>query len=333
MEIQRIDLDPPGDLLAGLHAAFLAALAELPGPRMSLPVFTAMVARGFPGDMREAWAVVEDGRVVAGYGLGLPTTDNTHLGVVRSLVVVPERRRRGLGRALVAHAADRARTVGRRLLQAETPSKDPADGFARAMGFTPSLGEARRVFDLRTADRSRLERMLAAAEPYASGYRLEQWAGPAGPELHADLALLMEGMNDAPQADDIEDMTWDAERIRVMEAMDAEFAQQTYSMIARRAADGAVAGYTRIYVDRAEPDGWGRQADTVVLGEHRGHRLGLVLKLANLLWFGEMEPEVERIITWNATSNSHMLAINEAMGFELLDEWCEWQREIHPTTG
>lgn len=63
----------------------------------------------------------------------------------------------------------------------------------------------------------------------------------------------------------------------------------------------------------------------MVLREHRGHRLGLLLKLTNLLWLREREPHLERIITWNATSNGPMLAINEAMGFELLDEWNEWR--------
>lgn len=54
----------------------------------------------------------------------------------------------------------------------------------------------------------------------------------------------------------------------------------------------------------------------------------MVLKVSNLLWFREMEPDVERIITWNATSNAHMLAINEAMGFELIDEWNAWQLDV-----
>jgi hypothetical protein len=62
-----------------------------------------------------------------------------------------------------------------------------------------------------------------------------------------------------------------------------------------------------------------------VLGPHRGHRLGLLLKVANLLRLHEREPRIDRIITWNATSNSHMLDINRAMGFELLDEWNTWQ--------
>ncbi|WP_344836856.1 GNAT family N-acetyltransferase [Nonomuraea dietziae] len=112
MDIQRIDLDRPGDLLAGLHDAHLAAFAHLQGPRMSLPDFTRMVSRGLPGDLMEAWAVVEDGVVVAGYGLELPMSDNTHLGRLRPLLVRPGRRRRGLGTALLAHAADRLRTAG-----------------------------------------------------------------------------------------------------------------------------------------------------------------------------------------------------------------------------
>ncbi|MEU4697801.1 GNAT family N-acetyltransferase [Nonomuraea dietziae] len=328
MDIQRIDLDRPGDLLAGLHDAHLAAFAHLQGPRMSLPDFTRMVSRGLPGDLLEAWAVVEDGVVVAGYGLELPMSDNTHLGELRPLVVRPERRRRGLGTALLAHAADRLRTAGRRLLVAEGEAKDPAAGFARARGFTASLGEARRMLDLRTADWHRLERMLGEAEARAGGYRLERWIGAAPPELHDDLVLMMEGMNDAPQSDDVDDMKWDTSRIAASEALDSEFAQLTYSMLARRDSDGAPAGYTRVYVDLAQPDGWGRQADTVVLREHRGHRLGMVLKVSNLLWFREMEPDVERIITWNATSNAHMLAINEAMGFELIDEWNAWQLDV-----
>ncbi|MFD1937267.1 GNAT family N-acetyltransferase [Nonomuraea mangrovi] len=328
MDIQRIDFDSPGGLLTGLHDAHLAAYAHLPGPSMSLPSFVRMVSRGAPGTVTEAWTVVEDGRVVAGYGLSLPMADNTHLGVLHSPMVVPERRRRGIGAALVGHAAGRVRATGRRLLLAEADASDHADGFALATGFRPSIGEARRVLDLRTADWGALERMRAEAAGHAAGYRLERWSGAAGPELHADLALMMEGMNDAPHSDDVDGLKWDADRVRLGEAMDVEFMQHTYSTIARRASDGAVAGYTRIYVDRAEPDGWGRQADTVVLREHRGHRLGLVLKLANLLWFREMEPEVERVITWNARSNAHMLAINEVMGFELLDEWNQWQLEV-----
>jgi hypothetical protein len=187
--------------------------------------------------------------------------------------------------------------------------------------MTVSVQEARRTLDLRTADWPALEAML----PEVAGYHLERFVGPADPSLLPDLAALMDGMNDAPRDADIEDMKFDLDRIRAREEDMSLRGCTCYTMIARRVSDGAAAGYTRIYLDAARSDGWAGQADTTVLREHRGHRLGLLLKIANLLWVRDREPGVERIITWNATSNAHMLAINEAMGFELLDEWTEWR--------
>ena len=52
---------------------------------------------------------------------------------------------------------------------------------------------------------------------------------------------------------------------------------------------------------------------------HRGHRLGLLTKAAMLQWLAEAEPKVDRIVTGNAASNKHMIAVNETLGFELLE--------------
>ncbi|MER6944935.1 hypothetical protein ABT294_13005 [Nonomuraea sp. NPDC000554] len=70
----------------------------------------------------------------------------------------------------------------------------------------------------------------------------------------------------------------------------------------------------------------GRLFPLVVRPEHRG----LLLKPANLLRLREREPGIGRIITWNTTSNAHMLAINEALGFRVLDEWNEWRLPVGP---
>jgi hypothetical protein len=67
---------------------------------------------------------------------------------------------------------------------------------------------------------------------------------------------------------------------------------------------------------------------TLVDPGHRGHRLGLVAKLANLRYLTEHEPRVRAIDTWNAEVNRHMIAINEAMGFRAVDAWMAWQLEI-----
>ncbi|WP_188196503.1 GNAT family N-acetyltransferase [Nonomuraea sp. SYSU D8015] len=322
MTFQPIDLERPGELIAGLHDAYVEAHSHYPGPLFSLPLFRRMVAIDRPGWRHELWVEpAEDGEVVGGYGLSLPQLDNTHMGSLFPLVVRPARRGRGLGTALFEHAVGRMRAHGRRLLLAETPVTGVGARFARARGMTVGIVETRRTLDLRKADWPALERMV----PQVDGYSLEQWTGPARPELLPDLAALMNGMNDAPRSADVEEQNFSLERVRSNEESILSGGETCYTTIARRDADGAPAAFTRINLNADRSDGWGIQVDTMVLREHRGHRLGLLVKLANLLRLREREPHLERIITWNATSNAHMLAINEALGFELLDEWYEWQ--------
>ena len=67
---------------------------------------------------------------------------------------------------------------------------------------------------------------------------------------------------------------------------------------------------------------------TIVDPDHRGHRLGMWIKVANLRYLMAHEPAVRAIDTWNAASNTHMIAINEAVGFRPVDAWGMWQQEI-----
>ena len=59
-------------------------------------------------------------------------------------------------------------------------------------------------------------------------------------------------------------------------------------------------------------EAWG----TLVLGEHRGHRLGLAMKARGLQELQRrIGPERTRVLTCNAEQNAHMVAINERLGF------------------
>ncbi len=62
--------------------------------------------------------------------------------------------------------------------------------------------------------------------------------------------------------------------------------------------------------------------------EHRGHRLGLLLKVENLRWVRREAPHLTRLDTWNANDNPHMIAINEALGYVPIEQWAEWQLDI-----
>ena len=56
------------------------------------------------------------------------------------------------------------------------------------------------------------------------------------------------------------------------------------------------------------------QEDTSVVRAHRGHRLGLLMKADMLRWISHERPEVSATDTWNATTNHHMIAVNERLG-------------------
>ena len=61
---------------------------------------------------------------------------------------------------------------------------------------------------------------------------------------------------------------------------------------------------------------------------HRGHRLGLLLKLAMLDLLAAREPQLTRLITGNDDGNDHMIAINKQLGFRLLDRWPWWEFDV-----
>ncbi|MDA0637551.1 GNAT family N-acetyltransferase [Nonomuraea sp. MCN248] len=319
MLIQRIET---GEQAAGLYETYAASVAEVPRPLWSRTRFCAYLLEGSPGSRAEAWAVAEDGRIVAGYALGLPRYDNPHLATLFTLTVHPGRQRRGVGTALLDHAVGRARAAGRDLLITDvTRAGGPGSAFAAARGCSVALHETRSVLDLGRADLDELARLM----PEPGGYLLERWTGPAADDLLPALAAVLDGMNDAPHDAGVEAKRLPVDRIRATEERMRRDGEDCYSVLARRASDGAPAGITRIYLDAGRADRWGHQGDTTVLKEHRGHRLGLLLKLSNLFRLRENEPGIDRIVTYNAGENRHMRAINEAMGFRPLDEWLQWR--------
>lgn len=82
------------------------------------------------------------------------------------------------------------------------------------------------------------------------------------------------------------------------------------------APDGSMAGLTTVAVP-LDSDADAFQGTTVVDPAHRGRRLGLLLKAANFAAVYDARPGVQQIWTWNAESNTHMININEIMGYQV----------------
>jgi GNAT superfamily N-acetyltransferase len=325
MHLERFD--PAGDpgRVRACHAMYLdGAPVDAPDePRMSERAFAGVLAHGWTEDRPQCWlATDETGEPAGWYMIILPTRENTHLAGVM-LLVDPARRRAGLGTVLVRHAVAQAAASGRQVLASDAREGSAAGAFWRALGAEPGIAEVLRVLRLASVDAGRLAGLRAQAEQAARGYSLLTWEGPVPQQHLAGYGALAEALNDAPRDAGHEGQRWDAERVRLSEQRVCAQGLRYYT-VAAAGERGELAAVTQLGVDPLQPD-WGFQELTAVAGPHRGHRLGLLVKLAMLDLLAAREPQLAAIITGNADGNKHMIAINEQLGFTELDRWRAWE--------
>jgi len=323
-------LDPAdNETVLACHQVYLSAhqTDDPAGGWMSLGVFSFWLARGWDGDPREVWVTRgANGNVTGYFLLELPEKQNRTRANLE-VVVHPAARRRGLGQALLGHAKSRAVGAGRLAMLATAWDGSPGEAFARKAGAVAVLPDVRRVQDLTALPR--LDELRANAEHAAAGYSLVSWAGPVPEEHLAGVAELTTAMGDAPHSEGVESTVWDAERVR--EDLNEVFAKaglRGYCVAALHEPTGAMAALTLVFVDPGVP-GLAVQGNTSVARLHRGHRLGLLVKLAMLDKLAADEPGITRIETWNAAANPHMIAINEALGYQVLPPTVmEWELKL-----
>jgi GNAT superfamily N-acetyltransferase len=179
--------------------------------------------------------------------------------------------------------------------------------------------------DPATVDWSDIERLVTDATKMSEPYELVPLVGGTPPDMVDDLVDVWAAINDAPLDDlQAEPDEFSAARLHAFDFAMAARGQEVYRFLARRLHDGAWAGHTVVCVDRHRP-GVAFQEDTTVVASHRGHRLGIRLKTAMLQWLHEAEPGLTTIDTWNAVSNRHMIAVNDAIGCRVVHQGIVWQ--------
>jgi GNAT superfamily N-acetyltransferase len=328
MHIEQVDLTVAGtekirECFEVYHAA--QRVDEPEGPWFTERPFGGWLTVGWGGDPREVWLAVDQGSAAGWYRLDTPTRENLDQAGLE-LVVHPAERRRGLGLTLLRHAAGRAAAHGRTVLNGGARNGSPGEAFSRSVGAKPGLVEVQRTLDIGTLESGKLSRLRGPAERAAAGYSLQSWPGPVPEEFIEQVAVLYNAMGDAPRDPEIAHEEWDAERVReLVNELRPHYRLRDYTLVARHDDTGELAALTEIAVDPANP-GWGFQMNTVVTRKHRGHRLGLLVKIAMMELLATAEPQLERITTWNAEANEHMIAINEAIGYAVWGRPNTWWR-------
>ncbi len=139
---------------------------------------------------------------------------------------------------------------------------------------------------------------------------------------------MFEAINDAPD-DGItrQPDQFPPERLRGYDRAMQKRRQHVYRLMARHRRTGEWAGHTILCVDETRP-GYAVQEDTSVVRAHRGHRLGRWLKASMLVWMRELHPELSVTDTWNAVSNTHMIAVNDTLGCEVSQLGVAMQRTL-----
>lgn len=260
----------------------------------------------------------DDGGSLVGVAeLTWPLQEDHHL-CSADVHVRPDARRHGAGRALWQEVDRRRRSLGRTTVEAELelPADDsaaPGPAFAEALGFRLVHLEDHLVLGL-PVDPGHRERLLEHATATSGGYEVVTWRGRCPDDLvEAYCALRTRMEHDVPTGDLAgTPVTWDEARLRSSE----ERTSRAYTVLvaaARRAADGEMAAYTLLFAPH--DDDTAVQDDTLVMPEHRGRRLGTLVKLANLEALAELAEPRRVVHTWTDPDNAAMVAVNRAFGF------------------
>ena len=296
----------------------------------------------------------DPGRAVGYAQVNLPLEDNTHLCEV-SVVVRRALRRHGVATALAGAVEEGLRGSGRTtvgcwfpnpLLEPDHPGAlapktgvglvdrtQPGAAWLLGLGFELEQGERYSILTIPEGRASWLAEIgrlrAAAAETAGPGYDVVQWSGITPEQWRDRMAVLHTRMSvDAPSAGfDFREEKWDADRVVHLGEVMLEGDHSNAFTAIRHVPTGELVAYTELQWPNTKPHAV-YQEDTLVHGEHRGHRLGMLAKAANLEYLLAANPRAARIHTWNAAENRFMLDINEALGFRPAAIEGAWQKVV-----
>jgi GNAT superfamily N-acetyltransferase len=262
-----------------------------------------------------------------------------------SVAVLDEFRNRGIGSALAQRIEEWAIADGKTKALCFTPiPSGSGEQMASPTGFgSITLNSDARFLLSKSYRLEQVERLsrlplpvvdidaqvIAAQEASGADYALHSWEGAAPDRWREDIAVLATRMStDAPSAglEEPEDV-WTAVRVAEADERAAASPRVRFEMVVEHVPSGRLVGFTMLSVP-PQSDRAVTQWATLVLREHRGHKLGMLLKVANIARLQRLSPGHPSILTFNAEENRHMLNVNEQVGFVGIAAESAWRKDL-----
>jgi GNAT superfamily N-acetyltransferase len=334
MDIVTGDRSDDG-LLCRLHAIRdrSDALSRAVPPRVPVDEFVQGVRSDLPGEV-QALGVALDGGTPVGYARVYVFRRENLDKCWTEVVVDPDHRGHGAGSRLlawaeqVARANDRAMVLGEVFVPARDRGEHPARRWAAKRGYAPISTDIIRMLRLPTP-RGRLEGLAREAGHAHGDYDIRVYGWGVPEELRPGVCDAGNRlMVDAPTGDvEFEPGSLTPEDYAELIDLHRRSGTLPLTAVAVHRASGEVAAYTDLHLPAGNPR-VAHQMGTLVVPEHRGHRLGMAVKAANLLEVERSYPERELVLTQNAEDNPHMVAINVSLGFEVVEHCLPLRRVL-----
>jgi RimJ/RimL family protein N-acetyltransferase len=256
------------------------------------------------------------------------TEENQHMADF-NIRVLPDFRRRGIGRKILLRIVEAAKEDHRKFLVTETESRIPGgDEFMKAIGGKKALEAHTNQLRIEDLHLELIKKWLDIAKDRSKEFTLGFWSGPYPEEKIHEVAKLYELENQQPFGD----LAYDESHVTPEQLRQVEkhlFAKGdqrwTYYLVEKQT--GNFVGYTETLWNPNRPEVL-YQEMTGVFPEYRGKGLGRWLKAAMLDRVLRERPQVKSVRTGNADSNAAMLKINNELGYKPYMAINMWQVEV-----
>jgi GNAT superfamily N-acetyltransferase len=273
-----------------------------------------------PFEVQYRYEIARDGQMLSDFFAatakpGSPGYESNKQFMWASASVHPDHRRRGIGRSWIPLTLDLMDRHGCTTLTLDS-HEESGHRFLKWMGADAKSAGAENRLQLVDVDWAMLRRWVTDGAAQSPSTKLEVYDGHLPEEMWDDYCPQFAAMLNTMPWDELDhgDITVTPAELADWYARLDEQGETDYTMLTRE-PDGTISGITDMSYAPYRAH-FIEQGFTGVRSDARGRGLGKWLKGAMLLHVHEIYPELQTVITGNASSNEPMLAINTKMGFK-----------------